>query len=155
LIPTPLIVMPEVHVQGLPAAGMMIVSPFTATCVGPLMTAFTSGWLQVAAVKVPCALVPGHAIAVAADKQSNPKHLTLEPPVNLKKHIFIITIQTVICQLIESCSLALISDLKVMFRYPCARIKNSFRFNLNPTGLESRLRTGYAPVPLQANAAEC
>jgi hypothetical protein len=122
-IPTPLTVIPEVHVQGLPVAGMMIVSPFTATCVGPLMTAFTSGWLQVAAVKVPCALVPGHAIAVAADKQNNPKHLTLEPPVNLKKRIFIITIQTVICRLIETCSLALISDLKVIFRCPLRQDK--------------------------------
>ena len=38
----------EVHVQ-MPD-GMTIVSPFAAVCVGPLMTAFTSLSLQVAAV---------------------------------------------------------------------------------------------------------
>jgi hypothetical protein len=54
-MPTLEIVIPEVQVQGEPVAGMMIVSPFTALCVGPLMTAFTSDWLHEAAVKVPCA----------------------------------------------------------------------------------------------------
>ena len=49
-IPTPEIVIPEVHVHGEPVVGMMIVSPFTAVCVGPLMTAFTSDWLHEAAV---------------------------------------------------------------------------------------------------------
>src|SRR6266568_5603029 len=46
--------MPVVQVQV--PAGMLIVSPSTAVCVGPLMTAFTSVRLQVAAVNVPCAL---------------------------------------------------------------------------------------------------
>ena len=46
-MPTPLIVMPEVQVQGEPVLGMMMVSPFTAVCVGPLMTALTSASLQV------------------------------------------------------------------------------------------------------------
>lgn len=40
-IPTPLgAVMPVVQVHD--PAGILIVSPFTAVCVGPLMTAFTS-----------------------------------------------------------------------------------------------------------------
>jgi hypothetical protein len=47
-IPTPEIVIPVVHVHD--PGGMMIVSPFTAVCVGPLMTALTSDWLHVLAV---------------------------------------------------------------------------------------------------------
>jgi hypothetical protein len=49
-IPTPEIVIPEVQAQGEPVVGMIIVSPFTAVCVGPLMTAFTSDRLHEAAV---------------------------------------------------------------------------------------------------------
>jgi hypothetical protein len=49
VIPMPLgTVIPEVQVHD--PAGMMIVSPSTAVCIGPLMTAFTSIWLQDAAV---------------------------------------------------------------------------------------------------------
>jgi hypothetical protein len=41
VIPIPLgTVIPDVHVQD--PAGMLIVSPLTALCVGPLMTAFTA-----------------------------------------------------------------------------------------------------------------
>src|SRR6267378_4085703 len=53
-MPIPLgTVMPLVQVHE--PAGMLIVSPLTAVCVGPLMMAFTADWLQDAAVKVPCA----------------------------------------------------------------------------------------------------
>lgn len=52
-MPTPEIVIPELHEQE--PAGIMIVSPLTAVCVGPLMTAFTSEVLQDEAVYVPCA----------------------------------------------------------------------------------------------------
>jgi hypothetical protein len=45
---------PVVQVQV--PSGMWIVSPFTAVCKGPLITAFTSLWLHVAAVNVPAAL---------------------------------------------------------------------------------------------------
>jgi hypothetical protein len=49
VIPTPLgTVMPDVHVQE--PDGIWITSPLTAVCVGPLMTAFTSLWLQDLAV---------------------------------------------------------------------------------------------------------
>jgi hypothetical protein len=48
-IPMPLgTTMPEVHVQD--PAGTLIVSPSTALCVGPFITAFTSCWRQEAAV---------------------------------------------------------------------------------------------------------
>jgi hypothetical protein len=46
----PEIVIPDVQVQGEPVVGTMITSPFTALCVGPLITEFTSDWLQEAAV---------------------------------------------------------------------------------------------------------
>jgi hypothetical protein len=52
-MPTPETVIPEFHVQF--PDGIMIVSPLTAVCVGPLMTAFTSAVLHDAAVYVPCA----------------------------------------------------------------------------------------------------
>ncbi len=54
-------------------AGMTIVSPFTAVWVGPLMTAFTSERLQLAAVNVPCACAGEPQSAIA--KQSNPSQL--------------------------------------------------------------------------------
>src|SRR6266478_4139286 len=47
-MPTPEILMPEVQVQE--PDGILIVSPLTALCVGPLITAFTSLSLQEAAV---------------------------------------------------------------------------------------------------------
>src|SRR5580704_14486263 len=72
-IPLPLIVIPEVQVQGEPVAGMTIVSPFTAVWVGPLMTAFTSERLQLAAVNVPCACAGEPQSAIA--KQSDPSQL--------------------------------------------------------------------------------
>jgi hypothetical protein len=43
-------VIPAVQVQV--PAGILIVSPSAAVCVGPLITAFTSLWLQLAAVNV-------------------------------------------------------------------------------------------------------
>ena len=70
-IPPPLIVMPEVQVQ-LPA-GMIIVSPFTAVWVGPLMTAFTSERLHEAAVNVPCAWAGELQSAII--RQSDPSQL--------------------------------------------------------------------------------
>jgi len=72
-IPLPLIVIPDVQVQGEPVGGMTIVSPFTAVWVGPLMTAFTSERLQLAAVNVPCACAGEPQSAIA--KQSNPSQL--------------------------------------------------------------------------------
>jgi hypothetical protein len=52
-IPIPLrTIIPLVQVQD--PTGMMMVSPLTAVCVGPFMTAFTSLRLHDAAVKVPC-----------------------------------------------------------------------------------------------------
>jgi hypothetical protein len=72
-IPLPLIVIPEVHVQGEPVGGMTIVSPFTAVWVGPLMTAFTSARLHEAAVKVPCACAGEQQNVIA--KQSDPSQL--------------------------------------------------------------------------------
>src|ERR1700740_1146807 len=56
-MPTPEILTPEVQVQD--PDGILIVSPFTALCVGPLMTALTSLWLQDAAVTVLCAFAIG------------------------------------------------------------------------------------------------
>src|ERR1700722_9313162 len=41
-------VSPFIHVQE--PAGMLMMSPSSATCVGPLTTALTSDWLQEAAV---------------------------------------------------------------------------------------------------------
>lgn len=49
-MPTPVMAMPEDQLQGEPVVGMMILSPSTAVCVGPLITAFTSDWLHEAAV---------------------------------------------------------------------------------------------------------
>jgi hypothetical protein len=72
-IPLPLIVIPDVQVQGEPVGGMTIVSPFTAVWVGPLMTAFTSERLQLAAVNVPCACA-GEPQSASA-KQSDPSQL--------------------------------------------------------------------------------
>ena len=80
--PLPIIVMPmppgtlipPVHVQV--PAGMFMVSPSTAVCVGPLMTAFTSDRLQDEALYVPCALPEGarksnKAREKIANKESN------------------------------------------------------------------------------------
>jgi hypothetical protein len=59
-VPVPVIVMPIPDGTVMPLAhvvgehgGMMMMSPSTAVCVGPLITALTLAWLQLAAVKVP------------------------------------------------------------------------------------------------------
>ena len=71
--PLPVIVMPMLEGTIIPVvqvhepAGMTIVSPLTATCVGPLMTAFTSLRLQEAAVKVPWECAGG----VSAKQKAN------------------------------------------------------------------------------------
>src|SRR5882672_7304145 len=66
VIPLPAMVMPEVIVQV--PAGMTMTFPSMAVCVGPLMTAFTSERLQLAAVNVPCAL---SVCAVNGDIRTN------------------------------------------------------------------------------------
>jgi len=64
-VPAPIMVMPiplgtEIpFVQVQEPAGILMMSPLPAVCVGPLMTAFTSDRLQDAAVKVPCAFAKG------------------------------------------------------------------------------------------------
>jgi hypothetical protein len=90
-MPLPLIVIPVVHVHGEPAGGIMIVSPFTAVWVGPLITAFTSERLHEAAVNVPCAWAGELQSAIV--RQSDPNQLI---PVNTnvdrlqKEFIFIV-----------------------------------------------------------------
>lgn len=73
VIPTPLgTLIPEVQVQE--PGGMLMVSPLTAVCVGPLMMAFTSDQLQDAAVWVPCAFTQGakkRKMINEADREKN------------------------------------------------------------------------------------
>src|SRR5579859_3881441 len=74
-IPIPLgTVIPLVHAHE--PAGIWIVSPSTALCMGPLMTAFTFDWLQEAAVKVPCAFAEG------ARKSTDAKNKTIKKLTN-------------------------------------------------------------------------
>jgi hypothetical protein len=68
-------VIPPVHVQV--PAGMFMVSPSTAVCVGPLMTAFTSDRLQDEALYVPCALPEGARKSNTARKKTANKESNL------------------------------------------------------------------------------
>jgi hypothetical protein len=71
-VPLPMMVIPMLLGNVIPLVqvqvpdGILIKSPLTAACVGPLMTAFTSIWLQDAAVYVPCA----HNGAASAPKRN-------------------------------------------------------------------------------------
>jgi hypothetical protein len=57
-VPVPRMVMPIPAGMTIPAlqvhipAGIWMISPSTAVCMGPFTSVFTSGWLHVAAVKV-------------------------------------------------------------------------------------------------------
>src|SRR6202035_680425 len=73
-MPIPLgTVIPLVQVQE--PAGILMVSPLTAVCLGPLIIAFTSDRLQDAAVKVPCAFADG-ARRSSKTKKKTTKRLT-------------------------------------------------------------------------------
>ena len=78
-VPEPMIVIPMLLGTTIPLAqvqdpdGILMMSPSTAVCVGPLMIALTSTWLQEAAVKLPCACKNGHVKSKIRAMKDNDK----------------------------------------------------------------------------------